>query len=66
VLREASLDRSAEKRLHLACALVADRKLDEAREVLLEARRLGPDPRRLDADDRMRLEELKETLGLAG
>ena len=66
VLREASLDRSAEKRLHLACALVADRKLDEAREVLLEARTLGLDPRRLDADDRTRLKEAEAALGIAG
>jgi predicted Zn-dependent protease len=66
VLREASLDRSTEKRLHLACALVADRKLEEAREVLLEARAEGLDPRRLDADDRKRLKEAEEALGTAG
>jgi len=66
VLRDACLDRSAEKRLHLACALVADRKLDEAREVLLEARTLGLDPRRLDADDRTRLKEAEAALRTAG
>jgi tetratricopeptide (TPR) repeat protein len=66
VLREASLDRSPEKQLHLACALIADRKLDEAREVLLDARTLGLDPRRLDADDRTRLKEAEAALGLAG
>ena len=65
VLREASLDRSPEKQLHLACALVADRKLDEAREVLLEARTQGLDPRRLDADDRTRLKEAEAALGAA-
>jgi tetratricopeptide (TPR) repeat protein len=66
VLREASLDRSPEKQLHLVCALIADRKLDEAREMLLEARTLGLDPRRLDADDRTRLKEAEAALGIAG
>jgi uncharacterized protein HemY len=66
VLREASLDRSPEKQLHLACALIADRKLDEAREVLLEVRTQGLDPRRLDADDRTRLKEAEAALGIAG
>lgn len=66
VLRDASLDRSPEKQLHLACALVADRKLEEAREVLLDARAQGLDPRRLDADDRERLKEAEAALGAAG
>ena len=66
VLREAALDRLPEKRLHLVCALVADRKLDEAREVLRDARKSGLDPRRLDADDRRRLQEVEAALGLAG
>ena len=66
VLREASLDRSGEKYLHLACALVADDELDDARQVLLEARKSGLDPRRLDADDRKRLEEVEAALGISG
>ena len=66
VLREASLDRSAEKYLHLACALVADHELDDARQVLLEARKRGLDPRRLDADDRKRLGEVEAALDIPG
>jgi len=66
VLREAALDRMPEKRLHLACALVADRKLDEAREVLRDARKAGLDPRRLDTDDHRRLEQVEAALGLPG
>jgi uncharacterized protein HemY len=66
VLREAALDRQPEKRLHLACGLVADRKLDEAREVLRDARKSGFDPRRLDTDDRRRLEQVEAALGLPG
>jgi len=66
VLREASLDRSVEKYLHLACALVADHELDDARQVLLEARKRGLDPRRLDADDRERLGEVEAALGMQG
>lgn len=66
VLREAALDRSAEKRLHLACALVADRKLEDAREVLRDARKAGLQSRRLDADDRKRLKDLEEALGSSG
>jgi hypothetical protein len=46
--------------------LIADRKLDEAREMLLEARTQGLDPRRLDADDRKRLKEVEAALGTAG
>jgi hypothetical protein len=45
---------------------VADRKLDEAREVLRDARKSGLDPRRLDTDDRKRLEQVEAALGLAG
>ena len=63
VLREASLDRSAEKCLHLARALVAAGEPDEARQILLDARRRGLDPRRLDANDRKRLEEVEAGLG---
>ena len=63
VLREAALDRSAEKQLHLARALVAAGELDEARQVLLEARGRGLDPRRLDADDRKWLGEVEAALG---
>ena len=66
LLREAALDRSAEKQLHLACALVADRALDDARQVLLDARKMGLDPRRLDADDRKRLEKVEEAIGIPG
>ena len=66
VLREASLDRSVEKYLHLACALVADHELDDARQVLLEARKRGLDPRRLDADDRKRLKDVEAALGIPG
>ena len=62
VLREAVLDRSAEKHLHLACALVADRQLEDARRVLHEARGRGLDPRQLDADDRKRLGEVEAAL----
>jgi hypothetical protein len=46
--------------------LIADRKLDEAREILLDAWTLGLDPRRLDADDRTRLKEAEAALGTAG
>jgi len=66
VLREASLDRSVEKYLHLAYALVADQELDDARQVLLEARTRGLDPRRLDADDRKRLQDVEAALGMQG
>ena len=66
VLREASLDRSVEKYLHLACALVADRELDDARQVLLEARERGLDRRQLDVDDRKRLGEVEAALGIPG
>jgi predicted Zn-dependent protease len=63
VLREAVLDRSPEKGLHLVCALVADDAFDDARTVLLEARKRGLDSRRLDADDRKRLREVETALG---
>jgi cellulose synthase operon protein C len=66
VLREASLDRSVEKCLHLARALVADHELDDARQVLLEAQKRGLDRRHLDADDRKRLGEVEAALGIAG
>jgi cellulose synthase operon protein C len=66
VLWEAALDRSAEKHLHLACALVANRALDEARQILLDARKMGLDPRRLDADDRKRLAEVEAAIGIPG
>ncbi len=63
VLREAVLDRSAEKYLHLACALVAERELDDARQVLLEGRKRGLESRRLDAEDRKRLGKVEAALG---
>jgi tetratricopeptide (TPR) repeat protein len=66
VLREASLDRSVEKSLHLARALVADHDLDDARKVLLEAQKRGLDRRHLDADDRKRLGEVEAALGIPG
>lgn len=62
VLREAVLDPSPEKHLHLACALVARKRFEAARNVLAEARKSGLDPRRLDADDRARLESLEAAL----
>jgi tetratricopeptide (TPR) repeat protein len=65
VLREAVLDRSPEKYLHLACALTAANELDEARRILLASRKSGLDPRRLDADDRTRLETVEAALGVA-
>ena len=66
VLREAALDRSVEKGLHLARALVADHELDDARQVLLEAHKRGLDRRHLDADDRKRLGEVEAALGIPG
>jgi predicted Zn-dependent protease len=66
VMREAVLDRTPEKYLHLACALVAGRELEQARQILLESRKMGLDPRRLDADDRTRLETVEAALGIAG
>lgn len=62
VLREASLDRSTEKCLHLACALVATGELDEARRVLVAAVSGGLDRRRLDVADRKRLAEVEKAL----
>ncbi len=66
VLREASLDRSVEKYLHRARALVADHELDDARQVLLEAQKRGLDRRHLDAEDRRRLGEIEVALGIPG
>jgi predicted Zn-dependent protease len=62
VLREALLDPSPEKHLHLACALAARKRFEAARGALADARKLGLDPRRLDADDRARLESLEKAL----
>jgi tetratricopeptide (TPR) repeat protein len=64
-LREAVLEPSSEKFLHLACALAAWEEPDDARKALREARKLGLDPRRLDADDRARLEAVEAALGIA-
>jgi tetratricopeptide (TPR) repeat protein len=66
VLSEASLDRSVEKRLHLACALVAAGKLEDAQQVIRDAYKSGLTPRRLDADDRKRLRDVEAAIGSAG
>ena len=63
VLREALLDPSPEKHLHLACALAARQRFEAARQSLAEARKAGLDVRRLDADDRERLEAVEATIG---
>jgi tetratricopeptide (TPR) repeat protein len=64
VLREAVLDPTAEKYLHLACALAAWEEPEDARKALVEARKIGLDPRRLDADDRERLKAVETALGV--
>jgi Flp pilus assembly protein TadD len=64
VLREAALDKSAEKSLHLALALVATGDTDEARQVFVAARERGLDRGRLDADDRKRLADVEAALDL--
>ena len=64
VLREAVLDPTAEKYLHLACALAAWEEPEDARKALVEARKIGLDPRRLDADDRERLKAVEAALGV--
>ncbi len=62
VLEEAALDRSPEKSLHLALAVVATGDLDEARRVLVVAKERGLDRSRLAADDRQRLDEVEAAL----
>ena len=64
VLKEAVLTPSAAKYLHLACALAADRQVEEATKALAEARKLGLDPLTLSADDRVRLDALESALGI--
>jgi uncharacterized protein HemY len=64
VLRDAVLDPAAEKYLHLACALAAWEEPEDARKALAEARKIGLDPRRLDADDRERLKAVEAALGI--
>jgi tetratricopeptide (TPR) repeat protein len=61
-LEEAVLAPSANKHLHLACALAEQKRLEAARRSLEAAKRLGLDRRRLDADDRARLEALEAQL----
>jgi tetratricopeptide (TPR) repeat protein len=61
-LREALLDPSPEKHLHLACALAARRRFEAARRSLAEARKAGLDVRRLDPDDRERLEAVEAAI----
>ena len=63
VLREALLDPSPEKHLHLACALAARQRFEAARQSLADARKAGLDVRRLDADDRERLEAVEAAIG---
>lgn len=58
-LEEAVLAPSANKQLHLACALAAQKRLETARRSLEAAKRLGLDRRRLDAADQARLEAVE-------
>jgi len=63
VLKEAVLAPTPAKHLHLACALAANRQVEEARAALAEAKKLGLDPLTLSADDRLRLASLEAALG---
>jgi tetratricopeptide (TPR) repeat protein len=62
-LKEAVLAPSAAKYLHLACALAADRQIEEARKALDQAKSLGLDPATLPADEQLRLTTLQAGLG---
>lgn len=62
-LQDAVLVPSAAKYLHLACALAAGQRLDEARKALAEAKTLGLDPLTLSHDDRRRLATLETAFG---
>jgi tetratricopeptide (TPR) repeat protein len=62
-LQDAVLVPSAAKYLHLACALAAGRRMDEARKALSEAKTLGLDPQTLSHDDRRRLATLETAFG---
>lgn len=62
-LQDAVLVPSAAKYLHLACALAAGQRVDEARKALAEAKALGLDPPTLSHDDRRRLATLETAFG---
>jgi tetratricopeptide (TPR) repeat protein len=64
-LREAALDPTAVKLLHLACAEFAAGDADAARRTLESARKKKLLPSRLSSSDRQRLEQLTEALKTA-
>jgi predicted Zn-dependent protease len=62
-LQDAVLVPSAVRYLHLACALAAGQRMDDARKALSEAKTLGLDPQKLSHDDQRRLTTLETAFG---